>query len=68
MDYKVALISCIERIPDENTEGLRKLYDMAKKELCRTRCAPSLRPDRRGSKRDLRDEVRELMIAHRLER
>lgn len=56
MDYKAAIINCIDRIPDENTQVLKKLYEIAKKELSHTRCAPSIRPDKKKDK-DCLDSV-----------
>lgn len=58
MDYKTALHSCIDRIPDDNTQALKRLHDMAKKEVSRTRCAPTAKPD----KRKLANELKEMLI------
>lgn len=66
MDYKAALINLVDRIPDENTDGLKRLYEMAKKEICKTRCAP--RTERRKDERDLCDEVFDVLIRTRAAR
>ena len=56
MDYKANIIACVERIPEDNTQALKRLYDMAKKEASRTRCAP--RCDLRDREnRDILDQL-----------
>ena len=68
MDYKNALHSLIERIPDENVTGLKKLYEMAKKMVSCTRCAPTERPDRRKLANELRGMLIDIAIANRTDR
>ena len=68
MDYKAALHSIIDRIPDENTRALKKLYDMAKKLVSSTRCAPTERPDRRKLEKELRGLLIDIAIANRTDR
>lgn len=64
MDYKAALINLVDRLPEENVDGLKRLYEMAKKEVCKTRCAP--RTERRKDDRDKDDELLDVFIRSRL--
>lgn len=50
MDYKVASISCIERITDEVV--LKRLYSIIKKADKKSRCAPACRPERNEPPQD----------------
>lgn len=68
MDYKSALHSCIDRIPDDNTQALKRLHDMAKKEVSRTRCAPTAKPDKRKLANELKDLLIDIAVCQRTDR
>lgn len=67
MDYKAMVMSCIERIPDERVDCFKKLYAIAKKENSRSRCAPTVKPDRR-TREDYQDELINCIVRERLSR
>lgn len=68
MDYKTALHGIIDRIPDDNIQALKKLYDMAKKLVSSTRCAPTAKPDRRKLANELKDLLIDIAVANRADR
>lgn len=67
MDYKSAVISCIERIPDteEGNAVLKKIYELAKRAGKESRFSPTVKPQRRPS---MREEVLGVMIRNRMAR
>lgn len=66
-DYKAALHAIIDRIPDDNSQALRKLYEMAKRIPSATRCAPTAKPDRRKLARELRGLLDDIAMAARFD-
>lgn len=65
MDYKTALHSCIERITDEVV--LKRLYSIVKKADKKSRCSPTVKPDRR-TREDYQDELINCIVRERLSR